>query len=428
MLVPSLAFAVALVQSPSIDSVLAAQYFRQAEALSKQDGSRLWNKALYGPMLFADRNTRAVVANMPDAEGKLVKQGDVYTGVLPENVNIANTSLDYAGRRWTMVMWPLPELKYTRGRLMMHECFHRLQPELGLVPKDLPNSHLDDVNGRTWMRIEMRALSEALTQTGREREQAMRDALTFRAYRRSLCGAESKAAENALEMNEGLCEYTGWRLSGLPEEAQRQRAALRLDNEQSTTNFARSFAYATGPAYGLLLDLKSPGWNRKMRPDGSLDEKYVRLHGIQLPMDVERAAMEAAPKYGGDLMLRQEKEKEEARLARIADYKARFVDGPVVIMRPFSQFSFTFDPGAVDSLPGYGQLFPSPKVSDEWGILEVSSGHALFLRNDAGFTEVRVPAGSENPPLKGDGWALRLNPGWVLKAGDRKGDWVVAKA
>ncbi len=78
-------------------------------------------KTLYGPMLFVQPESRAVVANEADASGLLQKQGDVYAGVLPKDVMIANTAVDWAGKRWTMVMWPL---LWTRSRAIDCWCMN----------------------------------------------------------------------------------------------------------------------------------------------------------------------------------------------------------------------------------------------------------------------------------------------------------------
>ena len=59
-------------QSPaSIDPVNAAAAFAEAEKLSAKDDGRLWGKALYGPMLFVEPESRAVVGNEADAGGLL---------------------------------------------------------------------------------------------------------------------------------------------------------------------------------------------------------------------------------------------------------------------------------------------------------------------------------------------------------------------
>ncbi|MFQ5765610.1 MAG: hypothetical protein ACE5GT_11830, partial [Rhodospirillales bacterium] len=146
----------------------------------------LWGRALYGPMLFVDPETRFVVANHEDEDGKLTEQDAVFVGTLPDEEQIANTAYAWAGVTWTMVIWPLPENRYSRMRLLMHESFHRIQGDLGVLGANPANSHLDTKDGRIWLRLEWRALAEALIRRGQERHKAIKDALVFRAYRRSL--------------------------------------------------------------------------------------------------------------------------------------------------------------------------------------------------------------------------------------------------
>jgi len=75
----------------------------------------------------------------------------------------------WAGVEWTMVMWPPPQYKSPRMRLMLHECFHRVQKKVGLPPADSMNGHLDSLDGRIWLQMEWRALEHAFWQRGDER-------------------------------------------------------------------------------------------------------------------------------------------------------------------------------------------------------------------------------------------------------------------
>ncbi len=159
----------------------AGAMFELAERLSATDGGELWGADLYGPMLFVDSKSRAIVANQADGEGLLRQSGKRWVGTMPEEIQLANTSLDWAGVRWTMVLWgALPGSIYEQGKLMMHECFHRLQPQLEFEAASPTNAHLDDEQGRAWLRLEMRTLAEAMIRDGAERKQAAIDALVFR--------------------------------------------------------------------------------------------------------------------------------------------------------------------------------------------------------------------------------------------------------
>ena len=119
-------------QSAGIDTKLAAQYFRQLEQTSNRDDGKIWGQSIYGPIIFVDPGTSEVVANQADLENKLVSRDGVFVGKLPTEINPANTAMDWAGVHWTMVMWPVSEFRQTRERLLLHECFHRVQEKLGL--------------------------------------------------------------------------------------------------------------------------------------------------------------------------------------------------------------------------------------------------------------------------------------------------------
>ena len=293
-------------QSTSIDTKLAAQYFRQLEQTSDRDGGKTWGLSLYGPMILVDPRSRDVVANQADRENKLVSRDGVFVGMLPTEINPANTALDWAGVQWTMVMWPVSEFRQARERLLLHECFHRLQAQLKLPARDAVNTHLDTLNGRIWIQMEWRALERALRQTGPARKTAIADALLFRHYRRSLF-PDSANNENALELNEGLAEFTGVKLSSTDLQETALRANLILRQARSNPTFARSFAYVSGPAYGALLDLSGKPWRASLNPSADLGVLLQQRYNIRSRAS-EAAARSALSRYEGEEIVTVETE------------------------------------------------------------------------------------------------------------------------
>jgi hypothetical protein len=176
----------ALATESSVDPQLASTYFHEASEICARDGGKLWGISLCGPMLFVAPATREVVADQADLEAGLTKNGDVFVGHLPTSTNIANTALDWAGVRWTMIIWPLPTDKALRDQLMMHELFHRIQDKIALPTSNPSNAHLNTLEGRIWLELEWRALTRALATNEGNRRTAVEDALVFSAYRRSL--------------------------------------------------------------------------------------------------------------------------------------------------------------------------------------------------------------------------------------------------
>ncbi|WP_257314101.1 hypothetical protein [Geothrix fuzhouensis] len=401
-----------------IDQGLATAFFHEAKALSSRDRGRLWGSPLYGPMVFVDRVSRSVVANGPDAKGALQRSGDVWEGHLPEAVYIANTAIAWSGVHWTMVGWPLPENKHSREALMMHECFHRIQKSLGLEIQNRPCGHLDSTDGRVWLQLEWRALGEALLARGSARRRAIQDAFLFRAYRRSLFPGTAEA-ERAMELTEGLAEYTGIRLSARSEAQALTDALVDLNLGARKPTYVRSFAYASGPAYGLLLDSSAPGWRRHVKDLPDLGDLLQKALAIKLTPEWKGQALDRATAYGLRDLVQDETRREDGRKAVVAQFRSKLVEGPVLILPRTEALHYSFDPNHLLPLEGHGTVYPAIQASDAWGSLEASEGALMTTES------LRIPA-PEDPqsrPLKGAGWSLELTPGWNLVPDSRKGDY-----
>ena len=174
--------------------------------LSNENG-KLWNHQLYGPILLVDKNSRVIIANEPDNKGILTKEGSVYVGILPKEINISNTAHNWNGKRWTMVMLPLPKDYNERLNLLTHELFHRIQPELGFVNiNNKKGNHLDEVNCRIFLKLELEALKKALiSKSNSLRQIHIRNALLFRNYRVNFFLDEKEVQTNR-ELNEVLAD------------------------------------------------------------------------------------------------------------------------------------------------------------------------------------------------------------------------------
>jgi hypothetical protein len=408
--------------SQTVDLTLARQYFQQAEGICTQDNGRLWGISLCGPMLFVDPASRFAVASQMDREGQLTLNNSVYTGKLPAKVNVANTATLWAGVKWTMLVWPLPVDSHERGILLTHELWHRIQDEIGLPMSSPANAHLDSPEGRLWLQLEWRALKKAL-QGGSEHSRAAQDALTFRAYRRKLF-ANAAQEEPALELNEGLAEYTGVKLASASISDELKSAIHRIDHANDRPSFVRSFAYVSGPAYGILLDEAAGDWRKNLKQDVDLGNILARAIAFELPGDVKATALKASKSYGGDELRAAEQAREDRRQKALADYRTRLVEGPVLLI-PLHKMQVQLDPNNLVPMEGLGTVYPTARVSDVWGILTASKG--ALMAPDWTKVTVSAPIRTDGQKIEGDGWRLELQDGWALKPGARKGDLVVNK-
>jgi hypothetical protein len=419
-------------QASSIDTAETRQYFAEAKALCDYDNGALWKVELCGPLLFVDPGTRSAVANQADAEGKLKPLDGVFAGTAPPEVGVANTATKWAGVEWTMVMWPLPIYKQPRLRLVMHECFHRVQASIGLPPTDAQNGHLDSLAGRIWLQMEWRALEHAFWQQGEERKRDVADAVYFRNYRRSLFPAAAKN-ENGLEMNEGVAEYTGFKLStSSPEEYSVQVAAWLRGAPTRTQSYGRSFAYTSGPAYGGLLDLAGKNWRTRLTPSTDLGQLLAQAYGVQVSASPDKAeAVRRAERYNGSEVIAIETENEAKHQARIADARKLFVDGPILVLPVGETFNYVYDPNMVLALDDKLTLYQYEgeiNVTDEWGMLKTTIG-VVLARENGKVVRARMPAPTDatKMPLAGKGWTLGLKPGWELVPEGRPGDFTLRR-
>ncbi|MBW3661325.1 MAG: hypothetical protein KY397_06805 [Gemmatimonadetes bacterium] len=236
--------------------------------------------------------------------------------------------------------------------------------------------------------------------------------------------------EIALEMNEGMAEYTGFRAGGLPGWAQRARAAFQLDEHDARArgeSVVRSFAYASGPAYGLLLDDAGAGWRAGLGAETELGALLAGAYGVTPGTDAEE--LEIRAETYGYASLREEEERRAAnRLARQAEYRRRFLDGPVLVLPATPEIRYGFDPNRIEGFDEGGTIYATLNARDAWGTLAVSEGGAWMIREDGRVARLVVPAPQDRDarPLEGEGWTLELAEGWALEPGERPGSWIVA--
>ena len=407
--------------SSPIDMVQAKAAFAEAEAVSDGEGGRLWGKKLYGSLFFIDPETRAVIANEPDPDGVLHAANGLYVGTLPKEIIVANAPVEWQGKRWTMLIWPtIPTDTIDRQIIFGHELFHRIQPGLGLMAQDSPNLQLDTPEGRLWLQLEWRALAAALVESGPGQTQAIRDALAFRSHRHALF-AGSAQTEASLEIAEGIPEYTGT-IAGAPDrDSARWRTIGKLSDPDRSITFVRSFAYTSGPPYGLLLDSRLPGWRTKLSAQSDLSA----LLASTLPPHQTVSAEARAPLYGAAAIRIAEAERAQKAEAARARYRARLVEGPTLLLPGGKKFAFSFNPSTLVSLGDANTVYPTFHATAEWGTLDVTDG--VLVPTDFSRATLAAPKDIQGPHLEGPGWTLDLAAGWSVVPGARAGSYTVAK-
>lgn len=393
-----------------VDQQRAQEYFKEVQALCEKDGGRLWGVSVCGPMVIGDMRTQTFATSQPPPEG-----------ARPRLIGLVNAPVEWGGTTWGAYIWEFvaKATPQHRNELLLHELFHGVQPKLGLTVPAPASEHLDAADGRYWLRLEWRALARALRESGEPRNQAVGDALGFREARRKQYPGNVEA-ERTAEITEGLASYTGTVIAA-PSAAEAIASAIeQLTTAETQESFVRTFAYASGPAYGLLLDASSPGWTRRVRGTDDLGALVTSALKVQPATD----AAASAARYDGAALRVSEQQRDQQRQERIAELRRRFVDGPVLVIAGGGGGSS--DARGAVVIPGAGTVFfGAYRFSGAWGTLEAEKG--VLVATDGGTRRVSAPVRRDDGTVAGDGWTFKPASGWVVREGARPGDYEVVR-
>jgi hypothetical protein len=408
-------FACAVIGLPApaaaqVDQQRAQEFFKECRALHERDGGRLWGMSFWAPMVIGDARTQTFATSQPPPDTPR-----------PKLIGLLNGPIQWGDTMWATVTWDTfsnwPARR--RGEICIHESFHIVQPKLVVNGPAGANEHLDSVEGRYWLRLEWRALARALRESGESRVQAVREALAFRQARHTRY-PDKVESERVLYIVEGFASYTQTVLAAESDADAIVRALELLAGAEDGESFVRTFTYTSGPAYGLLLDAASPGWPRTAR--GSDDPPAVLMRALRVQPVPDVAA--AAARYGGVDLRAAEEQREQTRLARIAELRQRFVDGPVFVITGGGS-GMSDSRGAV-AIPDVGTVyFHTYRRSGASGALEADKG--VLETSDGRTRHLPAPVWRDSATISGDGWTFKAAAGWVIRQGARPGDYEVIR-
>ncbi|HMG89083.1 MAG TPA: hypothetical protein VK589_03450 [Chryseolinea sp.] len=382
-----------------------AEYFTDVSKVTSRNRS-IWNTDLYGPILFVDPQSRDLYSNERDSAGVLTQESGLFIGKLPKDVNIANTSIRWNGNRWAMILLPLSDNRNERLALITHELFHLAQPVLKFKSVDADNNHLDKKLGRTYLRLELEALQKAVKSPGREGITHIINALRFRKLRHQIF-PDADSTENLLELNEGLAEYTGLIMSERTPEQITEHLVNNFDVFQQNKTFVRSFAYQTIPVYGYLTrKLVKEKWNQDITMKTNLTDYFIASFKVNIPSNLETYASRASVNYNGEQIKQEEEQREANNIKLINEMTLKFIKNPHLEIA-FERMNVSFNPSNLIPLENYGTVYPTLRITDNWGILTVEDG--ALMSADWSKVIVTVPVEDNNNGLvKGKGWTLEL--------------------
>jgi len=392
----------------------ALDYFKGIKEICDRDNGALWGKNLYGPLMFVERTTRNIVANMPDKDGLLKGKDGVFTGLYPKDLLVSNTPVNYGSTLFAMTPLAVEENDYRIKSQAIHSLFHRFQKTEGTSSFGYNTNNMDEKQARIWIKLEWKALRKALTTGGEEQKLAIRDALIFRGANRELYQKYARD-ENLFENYEGLATFTyTWLCSQSPDEY-KARIFENLDRVYQMQSYSRSYGFIHGALYATLLKDKDFDFSKIKTNDIDLGNAVKEMYHIELPAVCRDVAGSIALNYN----ISEINSEEEQRLADLRESIHKqisiFTEKPVVFIELESPY-FDFEPEDIHSLDTLGTLYNSIRVSDNWGKLTVNKGGCLVSNN---FKALRITAKgfkANQKHITGENWVLILNNDYELVA------------
>lgn len=369
-----------------------------AEVLNKPESKQLWNISLNAPILLIDHLKNKMNVTAIDSGKIQPLKEEEWDNKVP----LANSIFDYKGGKYVTIIQAALMNTSCEGRinLLSHEIFHLHQNELGIKNTISVNYHMDEVQGRALLQIEMKALQHALEHD----TVGLYDALYIRAYRQSLNPSNN---EDLYELNEGLAEYTGVKLS-TTNMTEYVKNRLNYNIKRGYTN---AFGYLTGSAYATLLDDLYPQWKK----DKDLNRGMIFLlkkvmPKYEVPID-EPELKRILDKYNYDLLLTNEKE-EERSFGDITLYENLLKPETSKICITNNRINFTYNPQDRVIALSSAILLRNMTLTTEWGQVNAKSG--IVRLNDWTAFYLLPPKEISSNVIKGDEYEIELNRGWKI--------------
>lgn len=369
-----------------------------AEVLNKPESKQLWNISLNAPILLIDHLKNKMFVTAIDSGKIQPLKEEVWDNKVP----LANSIFDYKGGKYVTIIHAAFMNTSCEGRinLLSHEIFHLHQNDLGIKNTISVNYHMDEVQGRALLQIEMKALQHALEHD----TVGLYEALYIRAYRQSLNPSNN---EDLYELNEGLAEYTGVKLS-TTNMTEYVKNRLNYNIKRGYTN---AFGYLTGSAYATLLDDLYPQWKK----DKDLNRGMIFLlkkvmPKYEVPID-EPELKRILDKYNYDLLLTNEKE-EERSFGDITLYENLLKPETSKICITNNRINFTYNPQDRVIALSTAILLRNMTLTTEWGQVYAKSG--IVRLNDWTAFYLLPPKEISSNIIKGEEYEFKLNSGWKI--------------
>lgn len=403
---------ITLGQRIPIDS--ASYYFRAYKSACELDDGKLWGINLYINQIVIDKKTRYVVSNFKDTLGILKPYQGLFAGYLPDTINPEQLGFSVWVHKWPTSS--INKSYNTSG--FIHEAFHYFQAILKIKPEAYNNKHMNETNARIGIKMECYFLMKAVLDSSKAID-FINEAMKCRLWRQKQY-PENIGDEQMFELHEGLAQYTGNYIACKYFNAKISKSAIWdyysiIENPDTSiaNSFERSFGYASGQFYAILLDRFYPKWRSNL--SGGSDLAVMLKDKLNLKVDTNK--LDPFVNYKDSLKFREILNIENKREKRFEKYKfsilERFNNSITLSIPIDTSFHFQFNTRTMLTFDDGNFYFPYFNASGNWGEIKVSDGGGIFYKDSVKLIlksdDLKI---SNNHISVTDNWNLVLKKGW----------------
>lgn len=408
----------------------------KTKKLLDTDNGKLWNENLWNDnILVLDENETIYTLNKNVSNTN--KDSILYYKKIPEKTILhSNTNQQFENEKWAIVQ-NYDITPSDSCQTPIHELFHLFHSKQINIAGNIVE-YLDDYRARILLRSEFEALRNCIKSIQKNNEIEatifLSDAIYFRTQRENLFKKQNHYALE-LETLEGLASYTGFKLSAHKDLY--RMAILELNGRENPTGLNRSFAYATGLAYGLIFDHFSIQWRTDLKHIYSFSDIYKKQKVVT---QIKGKNIEEIKKRNKYYLIEEEEITRKIKTDSISVfYKNMFVNQPILFVKRDTAdktYYMSFDMNSTFTLGKKGIVYSEISSSSTNPLVfgnfkttgETSIGKTgILITSNFDKLTFPKPINVKDNIITGENYIIELNKGWAVKQIDKKGNLEIAK-
>lgn len=408
----------------------------KTKKLLESDNGMLWSGNIWHDNILVLDETETIYTlnrTIPNS----IKDSLIYYKQIPAKTLVhANTNQQFENEKWAIVQ--NYDITPTDScQTPIHELFHLFHGSQINIEGNIVE-YLDNYKAKIWLRSEFEALRNCIKSIQKNDEVMAKiylsDGMYFRTERENFFKKQNHFALK-LETLEGLASYTGFKLSAHKDLY--RMALIELDGRENPNGLNRSFAYATGLAYGLIFDYFHIQWRSDLKHIYSFRDIYKQVQAFKKTPKSKTENIKRRNKY---YVIEQEEMKRKITNDSIKlYYKNLFCEQPVLTVKRDTtdktyymsydmNNTFTFDKlgiiySDISSASANPSAFGNFKTTGETSIGKTG----VLITNDFAKLTFPKPTKVEGTFIIGENYTIELNKGWVVKQSDKKGSLEIVK-